>query len=543
MDSTNSARPHLKLVAFDPKDFSIGGILLKDHQTKVVDSKSINAAFSLYFQWNRHCRCQLITADSSLNLEVILEYDKEERQISEIRVKLQDWSQMLQIGNLSTANFRFEIFRQCFEFTAIVVAKSDNPDEGWNFIVTIPENLLVYKQRRMPRINLTTLHRSLLPTAYLLKNGSPISAKPINILEMGMLSIHAESQNKELEEVDGVVFGNQPFKVKLVRKTEHGGIFIFLNEDSNSSNQLFDIYRLIAFPFLKPRREFSHSELAKLYNESGYFGKFATQEAENDRLESIISVWKDLDREPRAFTADYITTDPAGKPTGASSTTLSFIHSNCDIWAFHQLCAVTNPDLLQNTGELYTWRAEYLAGRPEQIDVIGWFTSRSRWLERIYVKFCVQKYNNEDCLFPVSIFRKQVSVHADATFESQGQWTTSLSTRYMASQGSMFGGISPKYLNASDILDSVVALEESTLTSEINQFASQLTSISGQHDIRLEITLKKTPSNLIDDKSVEFVDDTDRFFKFGKSGLVDFLAAVEHSLAVTLEKLKQGEKL
>jgi hypothetical protein len=76
MDSTNSARPHLKLVAFDPKDFSIGGILLKDHQTKVVDSKSINAAFSLYFQWNRHCRCQLITADSSLNLEVILEYDK-----------------------------------------------------------------------------------------------------------------------------------------------------------------------------------------------------------------------------------------------------------------------------------------------------------------------------------------------------------------------------------------------------------------------------------------------------------------------------------
>ena len=77
---------HLSLVRYNPEDFSLGEVLVRDSQQELKDANSINAAMSLLFQWSEEASA-LVILDDSKPIPALLDYDREDRAPSEIWVR------------------------------------------------------------------------------------------------------------------------------------------------------------------------------------------------------------------------------------------------------------------------------------------------------------------------------------------------------------------------------------------------------------------------------------------------------------------------
>jgi hypothetical protein len=221
-----------------------------------------------------------------------------------------------------------------------------------------------------------------------------------------------------------------------------------------------------------------------------------------------------------------------GQLTGASSAVKAFQNGGMSTWVFHQLCAMTNPYLLEQSGQLYTWRAEYLASRPESLKICGWFDGNSRWLERIYVKFILGK-SSESWLKAVKIVRLPLAGRkreSDAFIVTIGELE-----RVLVDTPLCYGGANPKFLNASGILDCIVALNDTVKASQIVEVGESLNALADRGEGVIEVTLNT--SSELQFENAELVTDCNRMFLFSKEDLYDFVSSVEHSLAVTLKKV------
>jgi hypothetical protein len=536
------ARPsHLRIVPFDPNDYSLGEALVKQNQEAVSDVKFIGAALSLAFQWPERTMAALVLPGKA-PISITLDYDREDRSPSELWVRLDAGAEKPSLSEKAELIVRWETFRQCYEFRATILAAipAAPVESPWHFIVGAPETLFVYK-RRFPRVLVTQELRENLPACSARIGNEPRDVNP-DVLEIGTKGIKVRNFGLRQGDIFNLKMGAEDVPVAVERLNGEEAILGLNPSTFNHVGAIFEYYRAAAMPNLRHRSEFAIDRILELYHRSNYLGKFKSGEDPQKRLDDIKKSWAAVGNSPE-FTADYIVVDDAGEPTGASSTSLSFKFKEKSVWAFHQLCAQKNPNLLEQSGQLYTWRAEYLAARTEDLDVIGWFDSKSRWLERIYVKFAFHKYRME-CLFPVAVYRKQVFKGASGDSLPMPE-TESLAygeaRRIFHDANDQIAGLNPKYLNASGILNAVIDFSKKPLSSNAEKTAQSVLAKAEAESELIEFTGLGEASPGFLSAGAEKVLDVDRMFFFSKDGLVDFIASVEHSVAVTSRKKLNGQ--
>lgn len=524
--------PKLRIVPYNPKDYSLGEALAKDHGTVSNDPNFISAALSLYFQWPDHRNCLIYPGDisSTLSVSCELDYDRDERTPSEIRVKTINSTPQNPLQVFNKVNFRFEVFRTCYEFQSEIIATDIESENQKVVIITVPTTITVYKTRRLPRIFLDHKNQKIFPETFWISGNN---LEKISVLEIGMKSIRASHASPDLNQKGILKIGELEISAEILKTENNKSIFLLRLEDSNRFGKYFDCYSKFAYPGLTNKYNIDFDRGVKLYLDSKYLGKFLTEDHLKERISELKSTWNLLKQGVHSTTADYYTTDAQGELTGASSVTLSFFNGNIPIWVFHQLCALTKPDLLEGTGYLYSWRAEYLAARPEPLGAAVWFDSRSRWLERIYVKFANQSSGGTK-LHPVKVLRCNFSKESVDSYEFR-QYPIGDSQRIATVEKDFLAGANPKYLNASGILNAIVAVNKHLDMEKISKIANFLTKCSNQELKTIEVTIPQESKS--DSISEDTLDDVDRFCTFPKDELVHLLSSVEHSVAITARKL------
>lgn len=530
-------RSHLRIVPFNPNDYSLGSMLTKENREEIKTPEDISAALSLLFQFPEHALVFLIYSDDEAPVQISLDYDHEERILSELYIKDPDVQSTLPQKMRGNVTVRFEIFRQCYEFESKVLS----PFSDGLMVISPPEYLFVIKHRRLPRVAVLPEDHTRLPKCYGLSTDG-VKKISFECVELGIKAVRLKGdlndENNGLLQMGFFCIEGCHIPVKVTRHSKNDAVFALYPRNYVEYGAIFDLYRVLAYPYLRRREEFPSDDVLDLYSDkTGYFGKFQTDSDGAQRKELIKQIWEDIADDRHRITADYVTVDDQGKLAGASSAALAFMKTDRPVWVFHQLCARTSPDLLTQSGELYTWRAEYLAGREENLDIIFWFDSRSRWLERIYVKFVLQ---NEDVatLIPAAVTRNTFSAEhlpkqINCTNTNYGK-----SKRTMAFIENTFGGSNPKFLNASGILDAIIAVSERATKDDVVAIAGLLASQAGSSSIDLEVTVPLNKKDLFSSPTVTPLDDVDRFCCFEKQSLIGFIACVEHSVAVTQRKQK-----
>lgn len=528
----------LKIVPYSPDDYSLGQTLAKENGSVSDDPVVVGSALSLYFQWE-DCRSAVIVKSnpdgSKTQFTCDMSYDPDEREPTEIRVT---------VGNGDTSMFadfekiwiRFEVFRTCYEFeTEIIAVANKENNDPWNLILNPPMSITTFKSRRLPRIVLSDDIKQKIPISFWKGGSEQNSPIEVNLIELGMKSIKFCTNVKLNSTLGTLIVGDITIPAEIVREIENTYVILLKFKTGHDAGVFFDYYRIAAFPALRSKRDFTIDSILKLYEETNYFGKFITEEGLQNRQKQICESWESIQNGFHKTTADYVVIGENNLLTGASSTVLGFNLDSKAVWVFHQLCAKTSPDLLEESGQLYTWRAEYLAGRPEDLEVVGWFDSRSRWLERIYTKFSQQKANGPK-LYPVNISSYMISPIVGRNELKLNNYEIGKSRRITFISGPRYGGFGPTFLNSSGILDCVIDLTGDGSENCLKAASELVGSYGVDSNARIEITRVGAP--LMDNGTR--ITDTDRFFHFKKEDLVDFLSSVEHSVAVTLRKYKIG---
>lgn len=523
---------HLKVVPFSGTDYSLGESLLERDGTSTKDSLGISNKLSLLFQWPEHAWVGVnFVGLGKETLPCKLSYDLDEAVPTELYLTLSGDYTAERMALLKQANVSFEIFRVCYDFRAEVLA-ANSPALGQLILVLgIPEELITVKHRRLPRIRIDEVEAAKLP--YLTIHGQEVT-----VSELGLNSM-ALAKNVQVPEgsVELVFQIEPPLRLNAHLLARCGRQVLRLEfRDDLEYGRYFDIYRVFAYPGLYPKSEFSTESLIELYEKTGYFEGFQAELNREQRHKEFDQVWQSVYSAQHDTTADYVATDANKKPVGASSATLAFRGDGQDYWVFQQLCSIKSPDLLLSSGQLYTWRAEYLTGRRQDFKIIFWFRSASRWLDRIYVKFSKQTAE-QTTLIPVRITKHRVDRANENQIKGDQliQYKIGNHERRTMVTPRLVGGIGPELLNASGILNIVSCLGEKTEQSEIEHTAKALINTGDSKTTEIFFCV---PNNLKDSDSSLKVYPSDRFCVFSKCNLFDFLTCVEHSIAVTRRKTK-----
>jgi hypothetical protein len=149
-----------------------------------------------------------------------------------------------------------------------------------------------------------------------------------------------------------------------------------------------------------------------------------------------------------------------------------------------------------------------------------------------------------ECLFPVAVYRKQVFKGASGDSLPMPE-TESLAygeaRRIFHDANDQIAGLNPKYLNASGILNAVIDFSKKPLSSNAEKTAQSVLAKAEAESELIEFTGLGEASPGFLSAGAEKVLDVDRMFFFSKDGLVDFIASVEHSVAVTSRKKLNGQ--
>ncbi len=526
----------LQLVPYEPDNYAPGEVLALDDATVLSSDKAIGSALSLYFQWEKKRSCHITFSKEAGALLCEMDYDHDEASPTEIRVQLSKISKKKSVKVVpgSTVLIRFEIFRVTYVFTSVITAVAADPKvEGWHSIIEVPSELRVLKTRHLPRLVLDDAGRAKLPKAtWTSSSGDPIDLK---LLEIGMGSVRASFIGEALlarEKSGKLSFGEALVPVEVVRSGK-GEIILKLNfVDHKDFGPFWDYYRLVAYPSMRSRYEVPFEEGIELYEKTNYFGVYGAEKS-SEEINELIKTWEDIRSGFHSTNADYYITDDHGVLSGSSSLVLTNFSQNESVWAFHQLCAIKNPYLVEQSGVLYTWRSEYLASHPEKLSVTGNFYSKSRWLERIYVKHTRNSMHGSK-LWQVINRRCTFSRKDKVNSISLKSYPIGKIERISTTSDDIWGSANPKFLNANQNLDTIVAVFRPTTKHELENIGGNLAEKLNEDNISILATLLPN-FDLTSLMSKE--QRSDRFFRIPKDDLLLFMSSVEHSVAVTERKL------
>lgn len=526
----------LRLIKFSPSDYSLSDAMLGAETTKLTDRQALASALSLYFQWPAHRSALIYPQAAKVPVPCRLECDADEAQVSVLFVTVDENSKNNFTLDGQTARIRFEVFRTCYEMTVSILGReADSDGAGWHFAVEVPDELILFKHRRLPRVRVEPARAEALDMTLLLPSQGGTEAIRLFPSEMSMRSVrarpHASFSHQTLARLRT---GSLEVPVQIMSADSETVVLNLQFVDGVQAGQFFDVYRQVAYPRLRPRGEVDALQLLALYRDTGYLDRYQPLGEQERESNEIIDAWKKLDEHAHhEAVADYVSCDDSGRLAGASGLVRCFKRQGTDIWFLNQLCALTEPDLLADSGTLYQWRSEYLVARPEEFRVMARYWSGSRWLERIYTKFAMVAKSVE--LLPIKSYRmnfKALSESAPLPVVAIGPWQ-----RPLLDDGDMMGGLLPKHLNLVTALDSLVACWSSHGAEEISSKAGQMVAAAKltEYPLTLAIPPQATPPEGAE------VGKTDRLGLFGKESLVDFLTSVEHVIAVTRRKLGSAD--
>lgn len=530
-----NARRKLSIVKFNPSDYSLGDILIRDNTCELGEPSKVSAAFSLYLQWPEHRRAIIYSnSNSDSQQDCIMSVDLDEREPSYLFIKtIERPNSDLRAVDKTKFAVRFEVFRSCYQFSAEIV-DTFSQDGETTHVVEIPKSVTFIKSRRLPRVKIDATNVHLAPRVTWRSNEFETSSD-LNLKEISMLSLSAETELLPPLGKGVIAYKEHQIPGEIVRRKGNQIIVSIQCETSAHAGSIFDLYRLVAYPYLRDRGEFPLSVAVNLLKETGYISKYNSDAAQRRSEEMIEESWARLSSCRNDFTADYYTVDDAGQPTGMSSTTLAFKRGEKDIWSFHQLCAMTDPSVLERSGALYTWRAEYLAGRPEDFCVFSRYTSKSRWLERIYTKFAGGS-SSEVRLQAIKSYQIPANeVKSSGTKPVQVRRIKfGNSFRIIAECEGAIGGANPGMINAADNLDAAFKFDGPSDADSVLAVGEAIFKETGGALDRIFLTFNdsgtQVPAGAHESK-------VDRIIFFSKSSLADFIGCVEHSIAVTRRKL------
>jgi len=165
------------------------------------------------------------------------------------------------------------------------------------------------------------------------------------------------------------------------------------------------------------------------------------------------------------------------------------------------------------------------------------FRSASRWVERIYVKYAMSSIEGVK-LIPMKMQRTSVCSNDDKSIEIR-KYEMGQATRCSTISEEYFGGIGPKFLNASNYVDILISVSKQFGREFLESIAGQIARAAGVDQVPFIYALN------LDEDASKFGGHTlvsDRYCEFDKVKLNNFVTAVEHSIAVTERKL-ENERL
>jgi len=527
----NQAKRHLKIVKYDPNDYSLADVLSKSNASLIDEDPSINAAFSLYFQWPDHRKSIIkLSDDPNTWLNCSISYDQDERNPSELRIKVEGDASSGDPLQHKDVTIRFEIFRACYEFKSSVLAISEtiHKNRNWDLIVDVPKALSLFKHRRIPRTVVSKDDRKLLGEVKWIDNNN--HSLPLSVVDIGVssLSVQAPTGTKACKgviEIDG-----SKFDADLIHRHPDEYVVSINFETGEESGNYFDIYRKIVFPYLVNRYDYGVDTICHIYDK--YLKKYSDPSMEIKLEDKIALNHQELKSGFHKTNVDYLARNEDGVIVGASSLGLCFKDEDKEYWAFHQLCVNTEISTFELTENLYNWRADYLASRPNEIDAIFWYDGNSRWLERIYSKFC-SITNWEIELKPIKVVKcptkpsPSLKVKVDAFMVGDVK-------RYFYNDKNTLSAIEPDRFNMGNVLNHILSLEGNESEDEFNSIATALIKSAGK-DENYEVWGTFSSDYEIKGDEVT-IPNVSRYTRFPKEALADFRASVEHSIAVSKKK-------
>jgi hypothetical protein len=206
-------------------------------------------------------------------------------------------------------------------------------------------------------------------------------------------------------------------------------------------------------------------------------------------------------------------------------------------WVLHQLCTHKDAANLERTGDLYKWRAEYLAGQKGDVRISGWFSSKGRWLERLLVKFDATTSSKVE-LQPVKvqccIFEKLATSDGRSTRRVKiGEFD-----RFVFRTESVQAAYGPSRWNIGRLLDFILLLGSDGESSGVAESAQSLIAASGRESGEFMVTTRAEAGVVLPNVTKQF--QVDRFMTFSKSAIEDFIFAVDYTVAVSIRKQTIG---
>lgn len=522
-------------------DFIEQGFLLgKENGILIKNPIQIFASFSLYNEWAEYRSATLINTKKDYSIKCSLSWDTDEVIPSELYIKPVSNKDFQNLTVEDDIQIFFEVFNVCYYFkTKIIDAENFND----KIIVQIPEEIKVIKRRLFPRVDISSIKSN----AYCMPRNSTekieILIQEIGVNTLKVTAVSFLTLKDGIIKIDDLSIG---FKVIERKKDLLKFEYCLSLEFNNNINfgKYFEIYAKYAFPTLKSRSEFNINDVLEIYNSTGFFNKFVKNESQEDEFfTKINSTWSQLNNAQHSGVTDYCSEVEEGRIVGCSSLARAFYNESKPVWVMQQLCVLSNPEYFLNTRDLYLWRPIYLSALKEDFDVACWFDGNSRWIERIWIKFALNKGNISETLWPVDILICQLdkkdstaSVNADDKLITTYKFGNL--ERSVFIEKNLIAGSDPACLNFANLLDHIVAIPPSDRDFEflLNK-AKKLFSLSeeGTKDFRISVDKSNLPST--HEKYRRH--DLNRFCYFNKNDLSFLFTSIEHSIAVMSKKYKQ----
>jgi len=443
-----------------------------------------------------------------------LSYDEEERIATQIYIEM-DRSTPSR-GN-EWVFIRFEVFENCFEFEGKVI---DWYDEGENSIaiIEIPKSISVIKNRRSFRVKAK-------PDSFV-KARIAGESRSLEVLSVSLSSVTVKG-NYAPEDDGFLESGDTQIPLKVNRSFDGLTSLSILTQTSYQAGKWFDFYRIHAYPALVRRSEVDFEECLELYMASGYFEKYGATDFQS-LLPQIRADWDSSAKSEHIMTADYVSLRN-GLPVGIASNSLTFDSDNLQHWTFHSLCAIRNDEDLDLTRALYAWRAEYTYFRKENIDTLLFFSSQSRWIERVYVNFLNRKAQSG--VLPVRVYTMVFTPKNHGINVRHVKFGEDTDRLVVESPGLLAAAL-PDFLHIRRKLNCIVVESDNVTSEAILRVGEQLSFEAGR-ELQFRVTVPEQhpwKPNLALDLP------TDRLGKLKKEDLLDFISSLDHSIEVTKRK-------
>jgi hypothetical protein len=506
----------LKIVPYNPGDYSLSNVLVADAE---ITHETIGQVLSLYFQFKDGAKAFAVDPIYRGGLDIT--YDEDERSPSELIIH----ALPTLVEKLSTEKFmniHVEVFETLYAFTADILGTY--PAES-TIVVAVPKTIQRLARRKYPRIEINPENKSLLE--FMIEN------EIIDATHLGINSVEVSSSHAILS--DGILrINNFAFAFKVLR--QHENVFILGLQFSNGKNfgEYFDLYRKIAYPSLRSRYDFDYESGLKLFQDTGYFGKY-NKEENSVALKRITDTFESVKNDTHTAVADYYTVNERGQLVGSSGVALSQLdEQGTPFWVLQHMCALKDPASIENSGVLYSWRAEYLAGRPENLRFIVKFSYDSKWIQRIFHKFIGSTSSNAGSLHNTKTKWVNFKRTSDKNRLRTQQIEMAGQKRYFGSNQDCFVASEPKTLNFAGLLEEVVVLNEHVKEQELRAFVGEFLTANDLEERTLKVCYT-SPGNL--DNMEGESSPSDGLCIVEKSAMYDFSKSIAHSIAVTKRKL------